>query len=91
MKAMMERTPAAGYAACCAAIRDMDQREAVAAIKAPTLVIAGAHDAATPAADGRSLAERIADSRYVELAAAHLACIESAPAFNAALIDFLRD
>ena len=59
MKAMMERTPAAGYAACCAAIRDMDQREAVAAIKAPTLVIAGTHDAATPAADGRFLAEHI--------------------------------
>ena len=27
MKAMMERQPAAGYVACCAAVRDMDQRE----------------------------------------------------------------
>ena len=88
--AMMERTPAAGYVACCAAIRDMDQREAVAAIAAPTLVIAGTHDAATPPADGRYLAETIRDARYVELPAAHLSNIEAAPAFSAALVDFLR-
>ena len=90
MKAMMERTPAAGYVACCAAIRDMDQRDAVAAIAAPTLVIAGTHDAATPPADGRYLAEAIRDARYVELPAAHLSNIEAAPAFTAALVDFLR-
>jgi len=90
MQAMMERTPAAGYVACCAAIRDMDQREAVAAIAAPTLVIAGTHDAATPPADGRYLAETIRDARYVELPAAHLSNIETAPAFTAALVDFLR-
>jgi 3-oxoadipate enol-lactonase len=91
MKAMMERTPAAGYAACCAAIRDMDQRDAVAVITAPTLVIAGTHDMATPPADGRYLAETIRDARYVELPAAHLSNIELAPAFTAALVDFLRD
>lgn len=90
MKAMMERTPAAGYAACCAAIRDMDQREAIAAIGAATLVIGGTHDAATPPADGRYLADTIRDARYVELPAAHLSNIETAPAFTAALDDFLR-
>jgi 3-oxoadipate enol-lactonase len=91
MKTMLERTPAAGYAACCAAIRDMDQREAVAAIPAPTLVIAGTHDEATPPADGRFLATTIGDARYIELPAAHLSNIETAPAFTAALVDFLRD
>ena len=30
-----------GCAACCAAIRDMDLREAIGAIGAPTLIIAG--------------------------------------------------
>jgi 3-oxoadipate enol-lactonase len=90
MQAMMERTPGAGYVACCAAIRDMDQREAVAAIVAPTLVIAGTHDAATPPADGRHLADAIRDTRYVELPAAHLSNIEAAPAFTAALVEFLR-
>jgi 3-oxoadipate enol-lactonase len=89
MKAMMERTSAAGYAACCAAIRDMDQRDELAAIGAPTLVIVGTHDGATPPADGRFLAERIPGARLAELDAAHLSNIEAAPAFNAALASFL--
>ena len=89
MKAMMERTPPAGYVACCAAVRDMDQRDEVAAIAAPTLVIVGTHDASTPPADGAFLAERIAGARLVELDAAHLSNIEAAPAFNAALASFL--
>jgi 3-oxoadipate enol-lactonase len=89
MRRMIERTPAEGYAACCAAIRDMDQRDAVAAISAPTLVITGIHDLATPAADGRFLAERIKGATCVELDAAHLSNIEAAPAFTAALLAFL--
>ena len=89
MKAMMERTPAAGYVACCAAVRDMDQRDELPAIAAPTLVIVGTQDGATPPADGRFLAERIPGARLVELDAAHLSNIEAAPAFNAALASFL--
>jgi 3-oxoadipate enol-lactonase len=91
MRTMLERTPAAGYVACCAAVRDMDQRSAVADIAAPTLVIAGTHDAATPPADGRFLADNIPGAHYVEIAAAHLSNIEAAPAFTAALVDFLHD
>jgi 3-oxoadipate enol-lactonase len=86
---MMERTPAAGYVACCAAIRDMDQRDELAAIAAPTLVIVGTQDGATPPADGRLLAERIPGARLAELDASHLSNIEAAPAFNAALASFL--
>ena len=89
MKAMMERQPAAGYVACCAAVRDMDQRDELAAIAVPTLVIVGTQDAATKPPDGRFLTERIPDARLVELAAAHLSNIEAAPAFNAALASFL--
>ncbi|HEY5307427.1 MAG TPA: 3-oxoadipate enol-lactonase [Casimicrobiaceae bacterium] len=89
MRRMIERTPVEGYAACCTAIRDMDQRDAVAAISAPTLVITGTHDLATPAADGRFIAERIKGSTCVELDAAHLSNIEAAPAFTAALLAFL--
>jgi 3-oxoadipate enol-lactonase len=86
---MLLRAPPDGYVACCAAIRDMDQREAVRSIAVPTLVIAGSHDLATPPADGRYLAERIQGARYVELPAAHLSNIEAAPAFTAALTEFL--
>ncbi len=90
MRLMMERTPAEGYIACCAAVRDMDQREGISAIRAPTLVIAGTHDVATPAMDGRFLAEHIDAAEYVELDAAHLSNIEDAAAFTAALLAFLN-
>ena len=83
------RTPAEGYIGCCAAVRDMDLREAIAAIRAPTLVIAGAQDLATPAADGRLVAEQIPGARFVELPAAHLSNIESAAAFTSALTHHL--
>jgi 3-carboxy-cis,cis-muconate cycloisomerase len=90
MRQMLERTPAQGYVACCAAVRDMDQRDAVAAIGAPTLVIAGTHDVATPVADGRFLADRIEGAAYAEIDAAHLSNIEAAPAFTTALLAFLN-
>ena len=91
MRAMMESTPPEGYAGCCAAIRDADFREDVAAIGVPTLVIAGAHDGATTPADGRSLDKAIRDSAYVELPAAHLSNVEAAPPFNRALLAFMTN
>lgn len=89
VRRMIEATAPAGYAACCAAIRDMDQRESVSRIRAPTLVIAGTHDVATPAADGRVLAERVGGAQYVELAASHLSNIEQAAPFTDAVLRFL--
>jgi 3-oxoadipate enol-lactonase len=80
-----------GYVACCAAVRDMDLRDEIALIRAPTLVIAGTHDVPTPAADGRQVAARIPDARYVELPAAHLSNIEAADAFTAAIAEFFTD
>jgi 3-oxoadipate enol-lactonase len=89
MKAMMDRQPPAGYVACCAAVRDADLRESVARIGAPTLVIAGAHDVATPPAQGAWVAQQIAGAQLVELAASHLSNIEAKDGFNAALAVFL--
>ena len=86
---MLLNTPAAGYVASCAAVRDMDQRDSAMRIAAPTLVIAGTHDLATPPAEGRFLVERIAGARYVELGAAHLSNIEAAPQFTTAVREFL--
>lgn len=87
--AMLLATAPEGYTAACGAVRDMDQRQAIAAIRAPTLVIAGAHDMATSAAEGRAVADTIPNARYVEFPAAHLSNIESAPAFTGALVNFL--
>jgi 3-oxoadipate enol-lactonase len=86
---MIEEANADGYAACCAAIRDCDYREQVAAMRTPTLVISGAHDPATPPADGRFLAEQIPGARYAELNAAHLSNIEDHNRFNQELAAFL--
>jgi 3-oxoadipate enol-lactonase len=86
---MLENSPPEGYAACCAAIRDMDQREAVAQIKAPTLVIYGGKDPVTPAADAHFLKDRIPGAVEVELPAAHLSNVEQADAFTEAVSYFL--
>lgn len=87
----LEAAPAEGYVAACAAVRDMDQRDAIGRIRLPTLVIAGTHDAVTPPADGRFLADTIPDARYVELDAAHLSNIEAAERFTAQVSSFLTD
>lgn len=79
-----------GYAGCCAAIRDMDQRTAIAGIKTNTMVIAGTFDQSTPPAMGKFIAESIGGSQYVELPAAHLSNIEAADAFNENVMKFLH-
>src|SRR5208283_2717824 len=86
---MLATTPPEGYVACCAAIRDADLWPGMASIRSPTLVIAGTHDVATPAADGRQMAEQIAHARYVELDAAHISNVEATTRFGAELIAFL--
>jgi 3-oxoadipate enol-lactonase len=88
---MLLATPAEGYAACAAALRDHDERAAVSRIGAPTLLVAGAHDAATPPSDLRFLEGRIAGARYVELDAAHLSNIEAREAFDEAVAAFLEE
>ena len=89
MKAMLERQPAPGYVAACAAVRDADLREDIARIEVPTLIVAGKHDAVTPPADAAFVASKIRNAKVVELDASHLSNIEAAPAFTAALLDFL--
>ena len=51
----LERTDVDGYAGCCAAIAGMDLRGELGSIAAPTLVIAGADDPATPPDHGAAI------------------------------------
>jgi len=88
-KLMLEGASPDGYIANCAAVRDFDVRETVAAIRVPTLVIAGTHDAATTPADGRYLAGQIAGARYVEFDTAHLSNIEDHARFSSEVSSFL--
>lgn len=87
---MVRATDPAAYAACCAAIRDMDQRDSLVAVVAPTLVIAGTRDPATPVEHAELLASQIPGSDLLVLDCAHLSCIEQAGDFSAALMNFLR-
>lgn len=91
VRQMILETSSTGYIACCAAIRDMDQRASLASITNPTMVIAGSHDPATPPKDGQLIAQSIPHARYVELDAAHLSNYEQPERFSASLCDFLLE
>lgn len=82
-------TSADGYAGCCAAIRDMDLRPIVSLISAPTLVIAGSKDPATPPDHAQRLAGAIEGAKLVSFEAAHLSNIEQPEGFAKAVLDFL--
>lgn len=88
-RARLLATDPDGYAGCCAAIRDMDLRPIISLVRAPTLVIAGAQDPATPPTHSELIQSRITGARLVTLDAAHLSNIEQPEAFNAALGEFL--
>jgi 3-oxoadipate enol-lactonase len=84
--AMLEGTDPLGYAGCAEAIAAMDQRDAIAAITAPTLVIAGAEDPATPPAMGARLARTIPGATLtVVRGSAHLANYQTPGQVTAAL------
>jgi 3-oxoadipate enol-lactonase len=89
MRAMIRRTPVEGYAGCCEAIRDMDQRETIKAVTTPTLVIIGAKDPATTPEAGRAIHAAISGSRTVMLDAAHISNVEQPAAFTEAVGAFL--
>lgn len=83
-------TDPAGYAACCAALRDFDETAALPRITRPVLVVSGDLDVSMPwATHSRILAERIPGARTVHLDAGHLSNIEAPRMFSAALAEFL--
>jgi 3-oxoadipate enol-lactonase/4-carboxymuconolactone decarboxylase len=84
-------TNADGYAGCCAAIRDMDNRALLAGIRCPTLVIGGNHDPSTPwSGHGEVLARDIPQAQKEQLPTAHLSNIEKPRSFTAAVLRFLK-
>ncbi|SDN53949.1 3-oxoadipate enol-lactonase [Methylobacterium phyllostachyos] len=91
LRRMLAATASEGYAAACLAVRDADFRADLARIAVPTLVIAGTHDAATPAAAGRFLADHIPGAQYRELSGAHLTNLEDVARFNEALLAFFGE
>ena len=58
------------------AVRDMDFRESNPRITAPTLVIVGKQDPATPPVAGEAIAQQIKGAKVVALDAAHISNVE---------------
>lgn len=87
---IVEATNPVGYIGACAALRDTDLREILAAIHVPSLIIAGALDEATPPSQSRELHAAITGSELVVLReAAHLSNIEQPEEFSKAVLAFL--
>ncbi len=87
---MVASTPAEGYAGCCDALRDWDFRTRLGAIRAPTVVIAGSDDPATPPADGELIAAGIPGAQLVVLkGTAHLANVEQPDSYTKAVMGHL--
>ena len=89
MREMFLATKVPGYVASCEAIRDMDFRSTNPRIGAPTLVIVGAQDPATPPSAGEAIRDQIKGAKLVSLDAAHISNMEQPKAYSKAVLDFL--
>ena len=90
MKTMMIATSVEGYVSCCAAVRDMDHREIIRGITAPTLIIAGSKDMSTNVEAAEFISDRISGSRVVILDAAHISNVEQPEAYAKEVLGFLN-
>jgi 3-oxoadipate enol-lactonase len=88
---MLRGTPVEGYAGCCEAIRDADLRSRLDAIRAPTLVIAGADDPAATVEGAEQIHDSVQDACLVVIeGAAHLANVEQPEAVTQEILDHLK-
>ncbi|MEU7695354.1 3-oxoadipate enol-lactonase [Microbispora hainanensis] len=79
-----------GYAACCDALAVFDVRDRLGEVRAPTLVIAGADDPATPPSHAEVLAEGIPETELLVVpGAAHLATVERPDVATPAITEHL--
>lgn len=90
LRILVEEIDPAGYARACEAIGRMDLRGLIGAITAPTLVISGADDPATPPAMGEEIHVKVAGSHFTVMErAAHLIAVERPDELTALIADFL--
>jgi 3-oxoadipate enol-lactonase len=87
---LLLRTSAEGYLGASMALRDADLSDSARAVRAPTLVLCGAEDGATPPPVVRSLAESIPGARFeIVPDAGHLPAVEQPEAVARLLKSFL--
>ena len=90
MKEMFLATSPIGYVASCEAIRDMDFTASNTRINAPTLVIVGKQDPATPPAAGEAIAKQIKGAKVAALDAAHISNMEQPKLYAETVVNFLK-
>ena len=91
-KAMLVRTPAAGYVSSCEALGDADLTGRAPGIDLPVLAIAGSEDGATPPELVRDTALRIGGARFELIeGVGHLPCVEAPEAFAELVVGFASD
>jgi 3-oxoadipate enol-lactonase len=89
IRAMFLATKVEGYIGCGEAIRDMDHRPLLSKINAPTLVIAGRQDPATPLEGNEFIKAHIPGAKIAVLEAAHIANMEQPQVYADTVIGFL--
>ena len=89
IREMVLATPPKGYAACCEGIRDMDQRESLQRIRAPTLIIAGRHDPSTTVEVAEVKQSRSPGAKLAVIDAAHIANVERPQEYSETVLKFL--
>ena len=91
LRRMVVTTPSEGYAACCDALAAMDLRADLPRVRAPTLIVVGADDRATPIDHGQQIAQRVPHARLVVVRdAAHLANVQQPEAVNDLMLAHLQ-
>ena len=89
-KRMLIQTPASGYTATCAAIRDTDLTEMTRTLSVPTLCVAGDQDKSTTPELVKSLADLIDDAAYHEISpCGHIPSIEQPEMLAGLICEFL--
>jgi 3-oxoadipate enol-lactonase len=90
LRAMLEASPAEGYAACCEILERLDLRTDLERVRAPTLVVGGAGDKALPPHHGELIAQSIPGARFELLSpAAHIPMVERPDAVSDLILEHL--
>lgn len=91
-RAMLTRTPQAGYLGCCAAIAGTDLTASTSQLRLPALGIAGSEDGASPPELLEATCALIAGAKYhVISGTGHLPCVENPNAYASILSQFLKE
>lgn len=78
-----------GYIACAEALKGLDYKGSLGAIRARVLYVAGSADGGAPPAALKEMAALTPGADYVEIAAAHIIPMENPDAYNAAVSGWL--